>query len=165
MEKLVCNRINYFIECSFSVSHTQGGFRRRLSTLDQVARLENTIRCTLLNKQVCVAVFFDLSSAFNTVWHTALLYKLSTCGIRGRLLRCIAAYLEHRKFRVYFEGAYSTDREITSSVPQGAILSPILFNVMMRDTPKVANVTYSEYADDITICCVNSDIIAAADNI
>ena len=139
------------------MSSTKGGFRKRLSTLDQIARLENTIRHSLVNKHVCIAVFFDLSSAFYTVWHTALLYKLSTCGLRGRLLRWIAAYLEQRRFRVYYE-EYSSDRNITSSVPQGAILSPTLFNVMMRDIPKVANVTYSEYADDITIYCVDADI-------
>ena len=54
---------------------------------------------------------------------------------------------------------------ITSSVPQGAILSLPLFNVMMRDIPKVNNVTYSKHADVITIYCVDSDIVAATTNI
>ena len=165
IEKLICSRVNYFIECSSTLSPTQGGFRKRLSTLDQIARLENTIRHSLLNKYVCIAVFFDLSKAFDTVWHTALLYKLSTCGLRGRLLRWIAAYLEQRRFRVYYEGEYSTDHNIASSVPQGAILSPTLLNVMMRDIPKVANVTYLEYADDITVYCVDADLVTATANI
>ena len=93
------------------------------------------------------------------------MHKLSACGLRGRLLRWIAAYLEQSRFRVYYEGQYSTDRNITSSVPQGAILSPTLFNAMMRDIPKVVYVTYSEYADDITIYCVDTDIVTATANI
>ena len=158
MEKLVCRRLYYVLENSRSFSETQGGFRKRMCTLDQVARLELAIRTTLVNRKVCVAVFFDLSSAYDCVWHTGLLYKLSQCGIKGKLLCWIREYLLNRKFRVFFEGEYSTDRDISSGVPQGSILAPTLFNMMVSDLPRVNDVTLSEYADDITIYSCGYDI-------
>ena len=120
IEKLSCSRVNYFIECSSTLSPTQGGFHKRLCTLDQIAWLENTIRHSLINKHVCIAVFFNLIRAFDTVWHAALLCKLGIC----LWTPWMTAEMEQRWFRVYYEGEYSTDRNITSAVPQGAILSP-----------------------------------------
>ena len=86
-------------------------------------------------------------------------------GVKGLLLKWIAAYLEDRSFRVSFEGELSTIRKISSGVPQGAILSPTLFNVMMSDLPCSTEVISSEYADDITIYCTGDDILTITNNI
>ena len=72
-------------------------------------------------------------------------------GIRGKMPRWLQEFLTDRHFKVYFEGSYSSTRPITTGVPQGAILSPTLFNVMISDIPRVRNVYVSEYADDILI--------------
>jgi ribonuclease HI len=165
MEKLICSRLYYYLEINCSFSNTQGGFRKRLSTVDQLARLELTVRNTLVNRGICVCVFFDLSSAFDCVWHLALLYKLAACGIKGRLLKWIAAYLEDRDFKVLLDGEYSSVRNISSGVPQGAILSPVLFNVMLSDLPTTLGVAASEYADDITIYATGNDINTVTANI
>ena len=58
-----------------------------MGTIDQLARLEMTVRTSMVNRKVCIAVFFNLSNAFDKVWHHALLYKLAINGISGRLLR------------------------------------------------------------------------------
>ena len=159
MEKLICSRLYFHLETNSNFSKTQGGFRKRICTLDQIARLEQTIRHSLGNRENCIVVFFDLSNAFDKVWHTALLYKLCRSGVKGLLLKWIAAYLEDRCFRVSFEGELSTIRKISSGVPQGAILSPTLFNVMMSDLPRNTEVISSEYADDITIYCTGENIL------
>jgi len=158
IEKIVADRLSYVLEDRNAFSNTQAGFRKRLSTLDQIARIEMTVRKTIAQKKVMVAVFFDLSNAFDRVWHFALLFKLASVGVEGGMLRWLQNYLKNRQFSVYFEGENSNTRNITSGVPQGSILSPILFNIMVSDIPNSVNVTTSEYADDITIYSVNENV-------
>ena len=150
LEKILCQRLNYYIEKNDRYSRTQGGFRKRMCTLDQVARLEYNIRKTLFDKQICMVVFVDLSQAYDRVWHAGLLYKLQKAGIKGKLLRWVREYLCNRKFNVYFDGEYSKEHEISSGVPQGSILSPLLFNIMINDIPCIENVMLMEYAYDVT---------------
>ena len=78
-----------------------------MCTKDQIVRVENIIRNTILNKQIYLIVFIDLSKAYDIVCHTGLLYKLQKAGIRGKLLKWIYQYLHDRKFKVYFEGESS----------------------------------------------------------
>ena len=85
------------------------------------------------------------------MFHLGLLYKLAQGGIRGKMLRWLQEFVTDRHFKVYFEGSYSSTRPIACEVPQGAILSPTLFNVKISDIPRVRNVYVYEYADDILI--------------
>jgi ribonuclease HI len=158
MEAMVNKRLTYFLEQKQALRPSQGGFRCRMSAVDQVARLEAAIHSALHIKSVLLVCFVDLSSAFDKVWHTGLLYKLSRCGIRGSLLRWFQAYLSDRTFKVFFEGKYSSTEPIKSGVPQGAILSPTLFNVMMSDMPSTPGVSTAEYADDITFYVSHKNI-------
>ena len=153
MERLLHSRLMYYLETNIKLSATQSGFRKRLCTLDQLSRLEHHIRCSLRNKYVCLCVFIDFSSAFDCVWHIGLLYKLASMGVTGRLLNWIRAYLVGRSFRVFYQGMYSTDRPAKSGVPQGSVLSPLLFNVLTSDLPIVEGVHLAEYADDILFYC------------
>ena len=70
MEKIICSRLTHFFENNRSFSVNQGGFRKRMSTLEQIGRLENQIRLALISREFCVAVFIDLSKAYDCVWHT-----------------------------------------------------------------------------------------------
>ena len=143
--------ISWFVESHGILSPTQCGFRKNHSTYDQLTLLENKIRIATNSNETCIVVFIDLTGAFDRVWHMGILEKLRQAGIKGRMLGWLRSYLNNRKFSVFVEGEESSTRPITSGVPQGAILSPLLFNIMLRDIPKVDGVTYSEYADDIAI--------------
>jgi hypothetical protein len=90
----------------------------------QVARWEKCVRETLINHQVCIAVFFDLSSEYDCVWHLGLLCKLQQKGIKGKMLAWNREYLNSRSFRVFFEGAISPEHFITRGVPQEAYYLP-----------------------------------------
>ena len=158
IEKLVCMRLTYVLESSNSLSKSQYGYRKRLCTMDQLAKYEQVIRHTLCNKMVCISIFIDLSSAYDTVWHSGLIFKLSQLGIKGVLLRWIKEYLKNRKFKIFLEGKHSLEQTIISGVPQGSILSPTLFNVMMSDIPCIDDVNMSEYADDLLIYCSGNSI-------
>jgi len=161
MERLVNRQLNFFLEQNHSFRTSQGGFRPRLSAIDQVTRLDTAIRDSLRSKSILVVVFCDFSNAFDTVWHNGLLYKLSRCRVQGRMLRWLRDYLTGRYFKVFFEGEYSALHGIKAGVPQGAILSPTLFNVVMSDIPSVPGVRCAEYADDIAFFSSDADIAQA----
>ena len=76
LEKIICKRLTFILEKSGALSQTQGGFRNKMSTLDQLARVEAAARYALATKQYCLLVCIDLSKAYDIVWHTGLLYKL-----------------------------------------------------------------------------------------
>ena len=162
LERLICSRLSFFLETSGHMRRTQGGFRRRLSAIDQFARLESAIRSSLARRESLVVVFCDLSSAFDVVWHSALLYKLSQLGVRGNLLAWISSYLSGRSFHVLYEGVTSSRRPVSAGVPQGAVLSPLLFNIMLSDIPSVRGVETTEYADDLAFFATHPDPNAAA---
>ena len=85
VEKLINTRMYHFLESNRAFSRTQFGFRKKLSSSDHIIRLENLIRKTLLDREICIVVFFDLESAYDCIWHTGLLYKLVKKGIKGKI--------------------------------------------------------------------------------
>ena len=93
------------------------------------------------------------------------LYKLSQAGVEGRMLGWLQDYLSNRKFKVIFEGEYSSVKNITSGVPQGGILSPLLFNILLSDLPNTPNVSMSVYADDIAVYSSHGNYEIAFQNV
>jgi ribonuclease HI len=160
LESIINKRLVFFLEQNNCFRASQGGFRCRTAAIDQVARLEAAVRAAQNSKSIMLVAFCDLTMAFDKVWHTGLLYKLSQCGLHGTILRWLRAYLADRSFQVHFECKISSLKPVKSGVPQGAILSPLLFNVMMRDLPSLPGVVTAEYAD-VTFFTSSPDINTA----
>ena len=92
--------------------------------------------------------YLDFRKAFDAVPHNRLLLKLNKYGIKGNLLLWIENFLSGRTQYVKINNAKSISREVTSGVPQGSVLGPMLFIYFINDLPEVSNVTTKIYADD-----------------
>ena len=97
------------------------------------------------------AIYTDFSKAFDSVPHERLLKKVEAYGIRGNLLNWIRSFLSSRKQRVVLGGKLSNWQDVTSGIPQGSVLGPILFTIFINDMPDVVNSSMKLFADDAKI--------------
>ncbi len=100
METMIANRLKYHVETNNKLHDTQSGFRNHRSTMDQLARLETTIKSAFMAKQSVVAVFLDLEKAFDLMWTKGVIFQLKSKGITNRMLKWIDNFLTGRKIRV-----------------------------------------------------------------
>ena len=151
MERIITRRLTWFLESRNVFSPTQTGYRQHRNTEDQLAYLTQSIENAFQEKKKVLAVFFDLSKAFDRVWKKGLQLKLLQAGVRGHMFRWISNFLYHRTARVKLDGCLSKLVRLSEGVPQGSVLSPVLFLLYINDItetlpPRVSN---SLHADDL----------------
>ena len=127
MEKMVNERLMWYLECNGYLSPSQFGFRRLRSCTDALLRLEATICEAFASKKHLVTVFFDLEKAYDRTWRFGILKALYNCELRGELPLFIRAFLLNRKFRVKVGTSLSEIKDQEEGVPQGCVLSVTLF--------------------------------------
>ena len=149
LEKMICDRLVYHMETDGHISPTQSGYRIRRSTVDPIIGLEHEIRTGIAKSETTVVVFFDLKAAFDSVDHTLLLKTLAQKEIGGTMLKWLNEFLSNRKIQVILENKFSSIKNINRGVPQGSILSPILFIILLSTMPNVLPIVSKELADDI----------------
>jgi hypothetical protein len=130
----------------------QAGFRKRQCTTDHLVNLNFDIKRSFKEKQSTVAVFLDIDKAYDSVWVIGLLYKLSKIGIHGTCLAWLFSFLRNRSICIRLDSHSSAFKLLKNGVPQAAVISPLLFNIMLYDFPlPPINSKLLLFADDVTI--------------
>ena len=152
-------RVYSFLEQQNFFYNAQFGFRLSLSTNNALMSITENIQSQLDQNKFCAGVFVDLKKAFDTVDHEILLKKLSHYGIRGIANEWFCSYLTKRKQYVIIGNQVSTLNEISTGVPQGSVLGPLLFLIYINDLHKC--IKYSKtyhFADDTSIMQSHSSL-------
>jgi len=130
------------------LSDAQHGFRKKRSTDSQLILSIQDLAQTLDASGQVDCILLDLSKAFDKVPHKRLLLKAHHYGIDGRLHSWIASFLRDRSQQVALEGTTSAPAPVTSGVPQGTVLGPLLFLIFINDMPTKVSSTPRLFADD-----------------
>lgn len=158
MEKMIQPRLLRYVEEAGLLSPFQNGSRPGRSTLHSLTHLESQIRAGFEDRNPTVAIFFDIAKAYDTTWRYRILKVLYDSGMRGRLPKFLEAFLSDRSFQVEVNGQLSTNKSLHSGIPQGSVLSGLLFIIAIDGITSclLPRVSHSLFVDDFAIYCTSA---------
>ena len=148
LERVVLTRIEGHIEQRNVVPPQQFGFKRGHSTNHQLARLTRNVKNSLNRGESAGMILLDVEKAYDSVWQDAILHKMKLAEFPTYILKLLNSFLKQRSFQVAVDGVLSRRQQIPFGVPQGAVLSPALYNIFTSDLVMVNGVEYYLFADD-----------------
>ena len=158
LERLALARLFPHISISPSFCPLQSAYRKFHSTETALLKLTNDIMETIDSGKITILTALDMSAAFDTLDHATLLHRLEhTFGLSGFVISWIRSYLTNRSSFVKIDSSCSPSTTISTGVPQGSVLGPLLFvlfispvaNVLNPDLSETTNlVSFHQYADD-----------------
>ncbi|KAH9380391.1 hypothetical protein HPB48_017614 [Haemaphysalis longicornis] len=156
MERMVLRRLQVHLENTDQLPKTMFGFRKQLSTQDVMLQLHELVIKQATRNSPRAILALDLKGAFDNVTHASILTNLNGTRCGTRTFGYIKNFLSSRTAQISVGNERSEPIELGErGTPQGAVLSPLLFNLALLPLPRlldqIEGIGHALYADDITI--------------
>ncbi len=151
LESLIRDKVLFYLESNHIITSVQHGFRPGHSCLTQLLELMEDFSNYFDSSDPFDCIYLDFAKAFDRVPHIRLLTKIYNCGIRGNLFLWIKDFLHNRIQRVVIKENKSDWIQVTSGIPQGSVLGPLLFTIFINDLPSEIRSHIKIFADDTKI--------------
>ena len=148
MEHIMLSHIAKHIVKNNITINEQHGFRNKLSTITQLINTTTDWANTLNNKSQTDIIFLDFCKAFDKISHKIILSKLHHYGIQNHTLSWKGAFLSSRTQTTVVNGVHPSYVEVTSGVPQGSVLGPMLFLLYINDINNAITSQIKLFVDD-----------------
>ena len=151
-EKILANRIRGKLDKRKFFNQWQLGYRNKKCAMEHILRLTDDALTGLQANRLGVAVFIDVEKAFDLVWHNGLRYKLMNSELPNKIIRLMSLFISDRTIAVKINDEMSDKVKFNTGIPQGSVLSPLLFLMYVNDIPVDPmnnQVKISQFADDL----------------
>ena len=128
-------QLNTFLTNNNLLDPLQSGFKHGYSTETAVLSVSESLNLAKASAQSSDLILLDPSTAFDTVHHATLLSILTGIGLSGDAIHWFKSYLEGRSFSVSWQGQLSKPHKLSTGVPQGSVLGPLLFSIYTTSLP------------------------------
>ena len=158
-ERLINNRLSWYLVVNNIIPTYQTGFQKGLGTQYNLLTLTTSIVRGFSQHKHTGAIFVDLTAAFDNVDHDILIHKLAVIGLKDNIFETIKSFLTNRKYRVSVNSVVSDEIVSALGVPQGSVLSPILFIILLFNLlSSVTGIEFSMYADDLVFWFADREV-------
>ena len=158
IEKVIHDQTSTFLNSRNLLYNYQSGFRKNHSTDYCLSFLNDKILKGFDQGLMTGIILIDLQKAFDTIIHDILQQKLYAIGFSKHSVNWFRSYLINRTFLVNLGNAFSQPACVSSGVPQGSILGPLLFLIYINDMSQAVKCNLFLYADDSCLVCQHKDI-------
>ena len=129
IERAILNQLSPHLETNKAISSFQSAYKKYFSTETALCRVHNDIVKNICEGNPSLLLLLDLSAAFDTIDIQILLKQLELFGVKHMALNTLKSYLSDRTQTVFINGVYSSPKILKYGIPQGSVLSPLLFSV------------------------------------
>ncbi|MEW8548387.1 MAG: reverse transcriptase domain-containing protein [Candidatus Thiodiazotropha sp.] len=151
LERIITYRLYGFVEHFSLLDKEQEGFRRFRGTSDALLRVSQEIFNGFNSRKHTAALLIDVEKAYDSVWRDGLMHKLWKMGITGKIWSWISNFLLDRTAAINMSGVRAQEFGTKVGLPQGSVISPLLFNLFIADCFKEVLCEKVKFADDGTI--------------
>ena len=138
-EIILFDQMYKYCKINSFLAEQQYGFRKNHSTEYSAIKLVDHVSKEMKSENIPCALYIDFSKAFDTLSFDIIIGKLRHYGVADVELRLLLSYLTNRKQYVVYNNHESNITEIKAGVPQGSILGPLFFSVLINDLINISS--------------------------